>query len=46
MMVAEPTRRRDVFSRHYVFRSAITGRYVTRAYALLFPHLTVKERVR
>lgn len=45
-MLSEPVRRRDVFKRGYVFRSAVTGRFVTRAYALMFPGKTVKERVR
>lgn len=44
-MISQPIRRRDVFKRGYIFRSAVTGRYVTRAYALLWPHLTVKERI-
>lgn len=30
----------------YRWRSAITGRYVSRVYALLNPATTVKERVR
>lgn len=46
MKVSEPVRRRDVFKRSYVFRSAVTGQFVSRAYALLFPRETVKERVR
>jgi hypothetical protein len=29
----------------YVYRSAITGKWVSAAYAKAFPHLTVKERV-
>ena len=44
-MITQSVRRRDAFKRGYVFRSAVTGRFVSRAYALLFPHLTVKERV-
>ncbi|WP_263970481.1 hypothetical protein [Qipengyuania atrilutea] len=42
----QPVERKDVFKRGYVFRSAVTGRYVTRAYALLFPDKTMKQRVR
>lgn len=45
-MIREPTRRRDVFKRRYRFRSAVTGRWVRRWYALLFPSETIKERVR
>lgn len=45
-MIAEPARRRDAFDRRYVFRSATIGRFVTRLYALAFPHRTVKERIR
>lgn len=29
----------------YVYRSAITGRFVTAAYAKRYPHRTVKERI-
>ena len=36
---------RAVLSRHYVFRDAITGKFVSKAYALLHPSTTVKERV-
>lgn len=31
--------------RRYIFRSAITGRFVTASYAKRYPHLTVRERV-
>ena len=44
-MIAEPTRRRDVLNWRYRFRSAVTGRYVSRAFALLWPRETVRERV-
>ena len=44
-MISQPVRRRDAFKRGYVFRSAVTGRFVSRAFALLFPHLTVRERI-
>jgi hypothetical protein len=27
------------------FRSSVTGRFVTRLFALLFPHVTVREKV-
>ena len=30
----------------YRYRSAVTGRYVTGAYAKRYPHLTVRERVK
>ncbi len=30
----------------YVYRSSITGEYVTEAYASIFPDQTVRERVR
>lgn len=42
----EPTRRRDALNPRYRFRSAVTGRYVSRLFALLHPRETVKERVR
>lgn len=45
-MTLEPTRRRDAFKRRYRFRSAKTGLFVPRWYALLFPSETVKECVR
>lgn len=45
-MVAEPTRRIDVLNPRYVFRSAVTGKFVSRVFALLHPRETVKERVR
>lgn len=43
-MIAEPCRRRDVLKPWLVFRSAITGRYVSRLYALMHPHTTVSEK--
>ncbi len=39
------TGRRDALRRGWRFRSAVTGQYVTRAYALLFPASTVRERI-
>lgn len=45
-MMTEPIRKRDVLNWRYRFRSAITGRYVSRFFALLNPHTTVRERVR
>lgn len=45
-MLAEATRRRDVFNPRYRFRSAVTGQYVTRLYAFLHPRETIRERVR
>ena len=40
----KPIRRRDVLKPWLAFRSAITGEYVSRAYALLHPASTVSER--
>lgn len=37
-------RKRDTFRLSLRFRSAITGRYVSRLYALLHPATTVSER--
>lgn len=34
-----------LLSPHYVFRDAVTGRYVSKAYALLHPSTTVRERI-
>lgn len=34
-----------LLSPRYVFRSAVTGKYVPKAYALLHPRETVRERV-
>jgi hypothetical protein len=45
MTIHEPTKRLDALKRKYRFRSSVTGRYVSRLYALLFPRETVKERV-
>ena len=44
MMLAHTIRRRDAFRPSLRFRSAISGRYVSRAYALLWPQHTVSER--
>lgn len=44
MTIHQPTRRRDTLKPWLVFRSAETGRYVTRLYALLHPATTVSER--
>lgn len=43
-MIHRATRRRDVFKPWYVFRSAITGRYVSRLEALISPQFTVREK--
>ena len=32
--------------RRYVYRSAVTGKFVSAAYAKKYPHLTIKERVK
>lgn len=42
----EQTRRRDVLNPRWRFRSAVTGLFVTRLFALLHPCETIKERVR
>lgn len=34
------------FKRHYRYRSAITGRIVSKAYAEAHPETTIRERVR
>jgi hypothetical protein len=34
-----------LLSPHWRFRSAVTGEYVSKAYALLHPRTTVRERV-
>lgn len=39
-----PTKVRDVFRRRVRFRSAVTGRYVSRLYALFNKSITVCER--
>lgn len=44
--IHEPIRRRDVLKPWLAFRSAITGEYVSRAFALLHPDTTVSERRR
>jgi hypothetical protein len=46
MTFTEPTRRIDALKRRWRFRSAVTGQFVPRWRALLFPNTTVKERVR
>ena len=43
-MLSKTIRRRDVLKPWLVFRSALTGRYVGRAFALLNPSHTVSER--
>jgi len=42
--ISFPTRLRDVFRRRVRFRSAITGRYVSRLYAVLNKSTTVCEK--
>jgi hypothetical protein len=34
-----------LFRRRYVYRDAVTGRYVSMLYALLHPATTIRERV-
>lgn len=43
-MISNPIKRRDVLKPWLVFRSSITGRYVSRVEALLNPAFTVSER--
>lgn len=45
-MLVNPIRRREVLNPRKRFRSAITGKFVTRLYALLHPAVTISERVR
>lgn len=35
----------NALKRRYVFKSSITGRYVSAAYAKAFPDVTYRERV-
>jgi hypothetical protein len=44
--ILEPARKRDFFNPRYRFRSAITGQFVPRWFALARPSVTVRERVR
>ncbi len=44
MTIAQPFRRRDVLKPWLVFRSAVTGKFVSQAYALLHPATTVSEK--
>jgi hypothetical protein len=44
-MFAESIRRRDAFKRHWRFRDARTGEFVTRWFAFRWPQFTVRERV-
>lgn len=44
MNVHQPFRRRHVLNPFLRFRSAVTGLYVTRLFALLHPETTVSER--
>lgn len=42
--LSQPTRRLDALKWWLVFRSARTGQYVSRLYALRYPNATVSER--
>ena len=42
---ARPTRVRDIFKPWRVFRSAVTGEFVSRAYALKNPEITVSQTI-
>lgn len=42
----KPVRRIDALNPRYRFRSAVTGLFVSRWYALLHPRETVRERAR
>jgi hypothetical protein len=46
MMLPEAARRRDVLNPRYRFRSAVTGEFVTRWFALRHPRECVRERAR
>jgi hypothetical protein len=35
-----------VLSKHYRFRSAVTGLFVTRLYAACHPNTTIRERIK
>lgn len=35
-----------LLSKRFVFRDAVTGEFVSKAYALLHPSTTVRERVK
>lgn len=41
----EKLKLRHLVSRRWKYRSALSGRYVTRGYALLHPFTTVAERI-
>lgn len=43
-MLSKTIKRIDALKPWLVFRSALTGRYVSRAFALLHPRETVSER--
>lgn len=43
-MIHGNIRKRDLFNPRIRFRSAITGQYVARWYALLHPAFTVSEK--
>ncbi len=45
-MTLEHIRRRDTLNPRYCFRSAITGLFLSRLYALLNPTITVRERAK
>jgi hypothetical protein len=45
-MIQHAIRRRDALKPGLRFRSAITGQYVSRLFALLHPATTVSEKVR
>ena len=42
--ISTPTRKRDLFKPWLVFRSSVTGRYVSRLFALFNASTTVSER--
>ncbi len=46
MLNAEPMKRRHALNPYRRFRDAVTGRFVSRLYAVLHPATTVSERVR
>lgn len=44
-MIDQPTRRRDTLKPWRRFRSAVTGEFVSRWFALANPRETISERV-
>ena len=45
-MIQTTIRRRDALNPRYRFRSAVTGLFVSRLFALLHPRETIKETIK